>query len=74
MGEWKKVRIGEFLTESKEEAINSDSSRRITVRLNCRGVEHRKLKAEKDGQQNTIFDMLDNLYMENRIFTKEHLE
>ena len=49
MGEWKKVRIGEFLTESKEEAINSDSSRRITVRLNCRGVEHRKLKAEKDG-------------------------
>ena len=49
MREWKKVRIGEFLTESKEEAINSDSSRRITVRLNCRGVEHRKLKAEKDG-------------------------
>lgn len=49
MGKWKKVRIGEFLTESKEEAINSDSSRRITVRLNCRGVEHRKLKAEKDG-------------------------
>ena len=49
MREWKKVRIGEFLTESKEEAIISDSSRRITVRLNCRGVEHRKLKAEKDG-------------------------
>ncbi len=49
MEKWKKVRIGEFLKESKQDAINSDASRRITVRLNCRGVEQRRLKAEKDG-------------------------
>ena len=46
---WKKVKIGDFLTESKEEALNSDASKRITVRLNCKGVEKRPLKAEKEG-------------------------
>lgn len=49
MSEWKKVKIGEFLTESKIIAEESDSAHRITVRLNCKGVEQRSLKAEKEG-------------------------
>ena len=49
MSEWKKVKIGEFLTESKVLAEKSDAAHRITVRLNCKGVEKRGLKAEKEG-------------------------
>ena len=49
MSEWKKVKIGEFLTESKVIAEESDAAHRITVRLNCKGVEKRGLKAEKEG-------------------------
>ena len=49
MSEWKNVKIGEFLTESKVLAEESDAAHRITVRLNCKGVEKRGLKAEKEG-------------------------
>ena len=49
MSEWKKVKIGDFLTESKILAEESDAAHRITVRLNCKGVEKRGLKAEKEG-------------------------
>ena len=49
MSEWKKVKIGDFLTESKIIAIESNAEHRITVRLNCKGVEQRSLKAEKEG-------------------------
>lgn len=49
MSEWKKVKIDDFLTESKIIAEESDANRRITVRLNCKGVEKRSLKAEKEG-------------------------
>lgn len=49
MSEWKKVKIGKFLTESKVLAEESDAAHRITVRLNCKGVEKRGLKAEKEG-------------------------
>lgn len=49
MNEWKKVKIGDFLTESKVLAEESDAAHRITVRLNCKGVEKRGLKAEKEG-------------------------
>ena len=49
MSEWKKVKIGDFLTESKVLAEESDAAHRITVRLNCKGVEKRGLKAEKEG-------------------------
>ena len=49
MNQWKKVKIGEFLTESKVLAEESDAAHRITVRLNCKGVEKRGLKAEKEG-------------------------
>lgn len=49
MSKWKKVKIGDFLTESKVLAEESDAAHRITVRLNCKGVEKRGLKAEKEG-------------------------
>ena len=49
MSEWKKVKIGDFLTESKIIAEESDAAHRITVRLNCKGIEQRALKAEKEG-------------------------
>lgn len=49
MSQWKKVKIGDFLTESKIIAEESDAGHRITVRLNCKGVEKRGLKAEKEG-------------------------
>lgn len=49
MSQWKKVKIGDFLTESKILAEESDANHRITVRLNCKGVEKRSLKAEKEG-------------------------
>lgn len=49
MSEWEKVKIGDFLTESKIIAIESNAAHRITVRLNCKGVEQRSLKAEKEG-------------------------
>lgn len=49
MSEWKNVKIGDFLTESKIIAEESDANHRITVRLNCKGVEKRSLKAEKEG-------------------------
>ena len=49
MSQWKKVKIGNFLTESKILAEESDADHRITVRLNCKGVEKRGLKAEKEG-------------------------
>ena len=49
MSEWKKVKIGDFLTESRIIAEESDAAHRITVRLNCKGVEQRSLKAEKEG-------------------------
>ena len=49
MSEWKKVKIGDFLTESKIIAIESNAAHRITVRLNCKVVEQRSLKAEKEG-------------------------
>ena len=49
MSEWKKIKIGDFLTESKIIAEESDAAHRITVRLNCKGIEQRALKAEKEG-------------------------
>ena len=49
MSQWKKVKIGDFLTESKIIAEQSDADHRITVRLNCKGIEKRDLKAEKEG-------------------------
>ncbi len=44
-GEWKKRKIGELITESKEVAKVSDLNKRITVRLNLKGVQKRGVSA-----------------------------
>ena len=47
--DWKKVKIGELLTESKIESLNPSSDKRIKVRLNVKGVEKRAEKNEVEG-------------------------
>ena len=49
MSDWIYVRLGELLTESKIVDDNPDPDRKIRVKLNCKGVEKRPLKAEKEG-------------------------
>jgi len=46
---WKKVKLGELLTESKIESIKSDPDKRITVRLNLKGVEKRPYERGVEG-------------------------
>lgn len=42
--DWKKVSIGEILTESRIPSINNNPNKRITVRLNLKGIEKRELR------------------------------
>ena len=49
MSKWKKVKIGELLTESKVESLNPCASKRIRVRLNVKGLEKRPEKNETQG-------------------------
>jgi len=49
MSDWIIVRLSELLTESKIIENNPDPDRKIRVRLNCKGVEKRPLKSEKEG-------------------------
>lgn len=46
---WKRVKLGELLTESKIESIKSDPDKRITVRLNLKGVEKRPYERGVEG-------------------------
>ena len=46
---WKKVKLGELLTESRIPSENPDPDRRITVRLKVLGVEKRGLENEIAG-------------------------
>ncbi len=49
MNNWKKVKLGQILTESKVEATNSDADSRIRVLLNANGVVKRPLTKETKG-------------------------
>lgn len=49
MRDWKKVKLGSLLTESRIISKNPDSDRRIRVRLNTRGVEKRPDLKDKTG-------------------------
>jgi type I restriction enzyme S subunit len=46
---WKKVKLGDILTESKIISENPNADRRITVRLKVLGVEKRGLENEVEG-------------------------
>lgn len=41
-GEWKKVEIGKMLSESRVPSQNNDASKRLTIRLNLKGIEQRE--------------------------------
>ena len=49
MTDWKKVRLGEILTESKVEAENSGCETRLRVLLNAKGVIQRPITKETAG-------------------------
>jgi len=46
---WKKVRLGDLITESRILANNPDPNRRIRVKLNIQGVEKRPVESEIEG-------------------------
>jgi type I restriction enzyme, S subunit len=46
---WKKVKLGDILTESKIESDKPDPDKRITVRLNVKGVEKRPFEPGIEG-------------------------
>lgn len=47
---WEFKKVGDLIVESKEKAINPDLNKRITVRLNLKGVEKREVSnIEKEG-------------------------
>ncbi len=43
-GEWKTTEIGDFLQESRIPSKNNDPSKRLTVRLNLKGIEPREFR------------------------------
>lgn len=49
MKDWKKVKLGTLLIESKVESTSPDPDKRISVKLNVKGVEKRPLTKDKKG-------------------------
>ena len=49
MKNWKKVKLGSLLTESKIVSVNPNPDKRIRVKLNVLGVEKRPLTKDKKG-------------------------
>jgi len=49
MKDWKKVKLGSLLTESKILSENPDTDKRLRVRLNMLGVEKRPKTNDKEG-------------------------
>lgn len=48
MKNWKKVKLGSLLTESKIASENPDTDKRLRVRLNMLGVEKRPKTNDKE--------------------------
>lgn len=49
-GKWKNIRIGDIIRESRIQSVHNDVTKRITVKLNLRGIENRDVKgSELDG-------------------------
>lgn len=44
---WEKVKISQFLSESKQPSINNDPSKRLTVRLHLNGIEAREFRGSE---------------------------
>jgi type I restriction enzyme S subunit len=52
---WKKIPLSKVLEVSSIPALNPDQSKRITVRLNCKGVESRPISAIEDEGATTYY-------------------
>jgi type I restriction enzyme S subunit len=46
-GEWKEKKLGDFIIESRIPSINNDVNRRITVKLNLKGIEKRDVRGSE---------------------------
>ncbi|HLW06300.1 MAG TPA: restriction endonuclease subunit S [Marinilabiliaceae bacterium] len=46
-GEWKECKLGDFIEESRIPSIHNDVNRRITVKLNLKGVEKREVRGSE---------------------------
>lgn len=49
MKDWKKVKLGDLLTESKIVSEKPDANKRLTVRLHTEGIEKRQYSKDKKG-------------------------
>lgn len=54
-GEWQRMRIGDFLMENRESSSNPDPSRRLTVKLNMKGVEKREVRGTESRDSTAHF-------------------
>ncbi len=70
MKNWKTVKLGSLLTESKIVSENPNTDKRISVRLNVQGVEKRPLAKEKKEPLNTIPERQGNSFMVSKICIK----
>src|SRR5690606_30258594 len=46
-GEWKECKLGDFIEESRIPSVHNDVNRRITVKLNLKGVEKREVRGSE---------------------------
>jgi len=46
-GDWKEMQLGDFIIESRIPSINNDVNRRITVKLNLKGIEKRDVRGSE---------------------------
>lgn len=53
--EWNLVEVGEFLAESRVPSSNNDPSKRLTVRLNLKGIEPREFRGTEAVDSNAHF-------------------
>ena len=54
-GEWRVCKAGDFLSESRNPSEQNDPARRITVRLNLHGVEHREHRGTESTEATNHF-------------------
>ena len=54
-GEWEEVMIGELLRESRLPTVNNDPSKRLTVKLNLKGIEPRDVRGTEAVDATTYF-------------------
>jgi len=54
-GEWRKMELGEFINESRIPSISNDVNKRITVKLNLKGIEKRDVRGSESEDATNYF-------------------